>query len=195
MSSEDIDRATLAIFAARQNIALIRTWANGRVLSDLRSDTQVRYAIERAFIAIDAAMHDIPPKIIAEHRLPARLVAGFRNALAHTYDDILDERVILTIREICRNWTPNSPRSLEPWRKAPRSERGQPRQVALARALPASMGSRIDVRHLPLLRPFHGEAGTSGRRRVACAGPWPVAGRRGARAAGAPSARHRFGGG
>jgi len=27
------------------------------------------------------------------------MIAGFRNALAHTYDDILDERVILTIRE------------------------------------------------------------------------------------------------
>ena len=27
------------------------------------------------------------------------MIAGFRNALAHTYEDILDERVILTIRE------------------------------------------------------------------------------------------------
>ncbi len=27
------------------------------------------------------------------------MIAGFRNALTHTYDDILDERVILTIRE------------------------------------------------------------------------------------------------
>jgi len=68
-------------------------------LPELRSNTLVRYAIERAFIAIDAAIRDIPAKIIARHGLPATLVAGFRNALAHTYDDILDERVILTIRE------------------------------------------------------------------------------------------------
>ena len=74
--------------AARENIALIRTWAQDRTLPELRSNTLVRYAIERAFIAIDAAMRDIPPKIIARHGLPASLVAGFRNALAHTYDDI-----------------------------------------------------------------------------------------------------------
>jgi len=88
-----------AIVAARENIALIRAWALGRALADLRSDIQVRYAIERAFIAIDAAFDDIPPELVAEHGLPVRLVAGFRNALAHTYEDILDERVILTIRE------------------------------------------------------------------------------------------------
>lgn len=28
-----------------------------------------------------------------------KMIAGFRNALAHTYDDILDERVMLTIRD------------------------------------------------------------------------------------------------
>ena len=27
------------------------------------------------------------------------MIAGFRNLLAHTYDDILDERVMLTIRD------------------------------------------------------------------------------------------------
>lgn len=27
------------------------------------------------------------------------MIAGFRNVLAHTYDDILDERVILTIKD------------------------------------------------------------------------------------------------
>ena len=98
-SSDDLARAALAILAARENLALIRSWANGRTLVDLRADTLVRYAIERAFIALDAAMRDIPRDIIDRHALPARLVAGFRNALAHTYDDILDERVILTIRE------------------------------------------------------------------------------------------------
>jgi uncharacterized protein with HEPN domain len=89
----------LAVLAARENIALIRTWASGRALEDLRSDTKVRCAIERAFIALDPALRDIPSEIVAAHELPARPVAGFRNALAHTYEDILDERVILTIDE------------------------------------------------------------------------------------------------
>lgn len=98
-SSEDIGRAALGILAARENIALITRWAGEKPLDDLRSDTLVRYAIERAFIAIDAAFRDIPEDVVAEHDLPARAIAGFRNALAHTYDDVLDERVILTIRE------------------------------------------------------------------------------------------------
>ena len=99
MSSEDRARALLAILSARQNLALIHDWAKSRDLEALRSDTMARYAIERAFIALAAAMRDIPEPIIARHRLPATLIAGFRNALAHTYDDIIDERVILTIRE------------------------------------------------------------------------------------------------
>ncbi len=92
-------RTALAITAARENIALIRTWALERTLSELQTNTLVRYAVERAFIAIDAALRDIPTEIIDKYGLPVRLVAGFRNALAHTYDDVLDERVILTIRE------------------------------------------------------------------------------------------------
>jgi uncharacterized protein with HEPN domain len=99
MSSEDRGRASLAIVSARENLALIQDWARTRDLETLRSDTLVRYAIERAFISLAAAMRDIPEAIIAEHRLPATLIAGFRNALAHTYEDIIDERVILTIRE------------------------------------------------------------------------------------------------
>lgn len=59
----------------------------------------VRYAIERAFIAIASSIRDIPAPLLARHDVPAGMIAGFRNALAHTYDDILDERAILTIRE------------------------------------------------------------------------------------------------
>ena len=99
MSSEDRARASRAIVSARANLALIQDWARTRDLEALRSDTMARYAVERAFIALAAAMRDIPEAIIARHGLPATLIAGFRNALAHTYDDIIDERVILTIRE------------------------------------------------------------------------------------------------
>lgn len=40
-----------------------------------------------------------PADLLARHGVPANLIAGFRNALAHTYEDILDERVMLTIRD------------------------------------------------------------------------------------------------
>ena len=99
MSSEGPAKTVQAVLAARENLALIGGWADGRVLEELRSDTLVRYAIERAFIALAAAMRDIPQEVIEAHALPATRVAGFRNALAHTYDDILDERVILTISD------------------------------------------------------------------------------------------------
>lgn len=78
---------------------LIQEWAAGRDLDSIRADRKTRYAIERAFIAIDAAIRDIPAEVLATHGIPAKMIAGFRNALAHTYDDILDERVMLTIRE------------------------------------------------------------------------------------------------
>lgn len=68
-------------------------------LVTIRADRKMRYAIERAFIAIDAAIRDIPGELLAAHAIPANLIAGFRNALAHTYDVILDERVMLTIRD------------------------------------------------------------------------------------------------
>ncbi len=77
---------------------MIRTWTGERNLDELKTDTLVRYAIERAFIAIDSSIRDIPADLLTRHGVPAGMIAGFRNALAHIYDDILDERVILTIR-------------------------------------------------------------------------------------------------
>jgi uncharacterized protein with HEPN domain len=98
--SFDQRAATLAaIRAARQNIALIVTWAGEKTLAQLREDLILRYAVERAFIAIDAAVKDIPAQFSERFGLPVRLIAGFRNALAHAYEDIIDERVLLTIKE------------------------------------------------------------------------------------------------
>ena len=99
MSSDADRKVRLALEGARENIRLIQTWADGRGLEALKADILVRYAIERAFIAIASSIRDIPSGLLAEHHIPAGMIAGFRNALAHTYEDILDERVILTIRE------------------------------------------------------------------------------------------------
>ncbi|HWA91358.1 MAG TPA: HepT-like ribonuclease domain-containing protein [Rhizomicrobium sp.] len=99
MSFSEDDKTARAIATARHNIQLIHTWAGARSLDELKTDTLVRYAIERAFIAIDSSIKDIPADLLARHGVPAGTIAGFRNALAHTYDDILDQRVILTIRQ------------------------------------------------------------------------------------------------
>lgn len=99
MCSEVTGKIALAVVAARENIGLIQTWASGRDLEALKTDVLVRYAIERAFIAIDSSIKDMPTDLLVQHGVPAGMIAGFRNALAHTYDDILDERVILTIRD------------------------------------------------------------------------------------------------
>ena len=60
MSSEEDARIVEAIVAARDNIALIREWAAGLSLEALKADRKTRYAVERAFIAINAAVQDIP---------------------------------------------------------------------------------------------------------------------------------------
>lgn len=95
----DNGRIQEAIVAARDNIALIRDWGADLDLDALKEDRKTRYAIERAFMALDAAVRDIPAETLAAHNIPANVIAGFRNVLAHTYDDILDDRVILTIRD------------------------------------------------------------------------------------------------
>jgi uncharacterized protein with HEPN domain len=98
MPSERPGKVALAVIEARDNVRLIQEWSSGRDLDAIRADRKTRYAIERAFIAIDAALRDIPADVLAAHGVPMKMIAGFRNALAHTYDDILDERVMLTIR-------------------------------------------------------------------------------------------------
>jgi uncharacterized protein with HEPN domain len=99
MSSENDARIADAIVAARDNVALILDWAAGLDLEALKADRKTRYAIERAFMALDASVRDIPSEALRENGIPANMIAGFRNVLAHTYDDILDDRVILTIRD------------------------------------------------------------------------------------------------
>lgn len=95
----DPRRILAAANAVRDNIALIAGWVGERDLAAMRQDVMLRYAVERAFMAIDAAVRDIPRADIDRHDIPANLIAGFRNMLAHTYDDLLDDRVVLTIRQ------------------------------------------------------------------------------------------------
>jgi uncharacterized protein with HEPN domain len=99
MRSELPGKTVLAILEVRENIRLITIWASEGDLDAIKADRKTRYAIERAFMAVDAAIRDIPRHLLDEYRVPANLIAGFRNALAHTYDDIMDERVMLTIAE------------------------------------------------------------------------------------------------
>ena len=99
MPSEEWGRVALACIEARDNVRLIQHWTADLDLEGLKADRKTRYAVERAFIAIDAALRDLPRDLLASHGVPVRMIAGFRNALAHTDDDILDERVMLTIRE------------------------------------------------------------------------------------------------
>jgi uncharacterized protein with HEPN domain len=50
-------------------------------------------------MCIDAAIKDIPAAVVARHNLPLELIAGFRNRLAHTYEDVIDKRIAKTIAE------------------------------------------------------------------------------------------------
>jgi uncharacterized protein with HEPN domain len=99
MPSEQPGKIALAVIEARDNVRLIQEWSAGHDLDAIRADRKTRYAIERAFMAIAAAISDIPADVLAAYGVPVKMIAGFRNALAHTYDDILDERVMLTIKD------------------------------------------------------------------------------------------------
>lgn len=97
--SFDATKSRRAAIAARNDIARIAMWMVDKTHNDLRDDTLLRYAVERAFMCIDAAIRDIPADLTYKHALPMRFIAGFRNRLAHSYEDIVDERIIDTIRD------------------------------------------------------------------------------------------------
>jgi uncharacterized protein with HEPN domain len=93
------EAASAAIASARAEIRRIRQWVSGKDLDDLKMDEMRLYAVERAFMALAAALRDIPEALIASSDLDIRPAIGFRNVLAHSYGDILDGRVIATIRD------------------------------------------------------------------------------------------------
>ncbi len=45
-------------------------WAEGRSLEALKADVLVRYAIERAFIAIASSIKDIPAALLVKYSTP-----------------------------------------------------------------------------------------------------------------------------
>jgi uncharacterized protein with HEPN domain len=95
--SSNLARAALAVTAARTDIARMLLWAQGKSLNELQTDVMLRYTIERAFISIDAALRDVPTTLLVEHQVEHRLIADFRNVLAHCYEDVIDARVLGTI--------------------------------------------------------------------------------------------------
>ena len=71
MSSEP-DKVVLAAIEARDNVRLIREWSAGQDLEAIRADRKTRYAIERAFMAIDAAAATSPPTCSPRTAFPPR---------------------------------------------------------------------------------------------------------------------------
>lgn len=90
-----------ALVIARHNAVLIRDWAHGINYAGLGADIMRRYAIERAFILIAEAIKDVPLDLLqgAANHVPWRKITGLRNFLAHTYDDLPDERIMITIQK------------------------------------------------------------------------------------------------
>ncbi len=89
MHFDQSEKVALAASEARDNVHLIQQWTAGLDLAAIKADRKTRYAIERAFIAIDAAIRDIPADVLAAHGIPAKMIAGFRNLLAHTMTTFL----------------------------------------------------------------------------------------------------------
>jgi uncharacterized protein with HEPN domain len=91
-----------AIITARHNIALIQQWWHGISYDDFKNDIMRRYAIQYAFISIGECIEDISRDSLlqAGPEIPWRKITGFRDWLAHTYDDLPDSRIIETIDDL-----------------------------------------------------------------------------------------------
>jgi uncharacterized protein with HEPN domain len=83
----------------RDAAAFIENAAKGKSLEQYRADRLLRHAVERNFEIIGEAINRLmrsDPEV-ADRIEHARVVVGFRNALAHGYDLIDDEKVWQTI--------------------------------------------------------------------------------------------------
>ncbi len=81
--------------------ALIRSATAGRSIEDYLGDPVLQHAVERCFEIIGEAMLRIERTDpgVASRFTDHRKIIGFRNRLAHGYDDVKDDQVWLIIKE------------------------------------------------------------------------------------------------
>jgi len=98
-SKQTTEQIHKALIIARHNVVLIRQWAGELDHKALSTDFMRCYAILYAFIVIAEAIKDVPKTLLERYAPPKlwRIVSSFRNYLAHTYEDLPDDRVIATI--------------------------------------------------------------------------------------------------
>lgn len=78
------------ITTASESAETIKTWLSGRTFSDYETDRLLRRAVEREFEIIGEALkrlRDADPMTWEQFPEAARIL-GFRNRLAHGYDNI-----------------------------------------------------------------------------------------------------------
>lgn len=87
------ERALSALFDIRESISSIQRFVNGRSKEDYDSDDMMRAAIERKYMIIGEALTRLKKIDLAVFMRirEADKIVGFRNVLAHGYDEINDD--------------------------------------------------------------------------------------------------------
>lgn len=94
------DRADLALFDIRDNIAFVREFVEDLRFEDFKDSRLRFYAATRALEIISEAARRLPASLRERHhQLPWRAIMGVGNVYRHDYDNVAEEYVWRTIHQ------------------------------------------------------------------------------------------------
>ncbi len=103
MPSMPSDRARLALFDIRDNIALAREFVAGLSFEAFRDDRRTFYAVTRCLEIISEAARRLPDAVRERHSdLPWRAIMGVGNVYRHDYDNVAEEFIWRTVQHSLR---------------------------------------------------------------------------------------------
>jgi uncharacterized protein with HEPN domain len=93
------ERARLALFDIRDNIAFVREFVAGLSFEAFRDDRRTFYAATRCIEIISEAARRLPAAVQDRHsHLPWRAIMGVGNVYRHEYDNVAEEFVWRTVQ-------------------------------------------------------------------------------------------------
>jgi uncharacterized protein with HEPN domain len=93
-------KARMALFDIRDNGKYAQNFISGLSFEDFKEDRRTFYAVTRALEIISEAARRLPPELHARHpELPWRKITGVGNVFRHSYENVAEQQVWLTVRE------------------------------------------------------------------------------------------------
>ncbi|MBW0002467.1 MAG: DUF86 domain-containing protein [Hyphomicrobiales bacterium] len=94
------DRARLALYDVRDNVALAQRFVQGLSFKDFLNDQKTFYAVTRALEIVSEAARRLPADLRERHpELPWRAILGIGNVYGHNYDNVAEEIVWHTVQK------------------------------------------------------------------------------------------------